>query len=138
MLPLTSTTILIADDERPVRMLLRVVLEGAGAHVIEADSGTQGCRVMNLEHSNIDAVVTDLSMPGMDGEGFVREIRERFSHRLPIVVCSAAHRLELQPLVQSGLVQGHVAKPFSPGHLVEVVHDAIVACREGVLLAGAG
>src|SRR5689334_356227 len=124
MLPLTSHTILIADDDRPLRLLLRVVLEGAGARVVEAAHGFQALRLLNMNPTEFDAIVTDLAMPGLDGESFVRLVRGQ-GDPVPIVICSASGMLNRHPLVREHLVDGAVAKPFSPERLIRSIVQAI-------------
>ena len=64
MKPLSDMTILVAEDERPVRMLLRVVLEAAGARVLEAEHGGIALRLLDL-HQPRDAggITSDAANP---------------------------------------------------------------------------
>ena len=121
MQQLPDMTILIAEDERPVRMLLRVVLEAAGARVIEADDGAQAVRLFDL-HPEVDLVCTDMNMPNLDGRGLVDALHLR-RRSVPIVICSA---LDLTDDV-AGIterVDGLVQKPFHPGDLVRTLRAA--------------
>ena len=122
MKPLADTLILIAEDERSVRMLLRVVLEAAGARVLEAEDGHQALRLYEL-HPGIDALCTDVNMPNLDGVGLVAALRER-EPNLPIVACTA---LDLRGHASTlrASVDGHVQKPFSPADVVRAIGDAI-------------
>ncbi|MCW2972458.1 MAG: hypothetical protein JWN72_731 [Thermoleophilia bacterium] len=121
MQPLADMTILIAEDERPVRMLLRVVLEAAGARVIEGDDGAQALRLFDL-HPEVDLVCTDMNMPNLDGLGLIGalELRRR---SVPIVVCSALDLTDAEAGV-AGRVDGLVQKPVHPGDLVRTVRAA--------------
>lgn len=122
MRPLTNITVLVAEDERSVRMLLRVVFESAGARVIEAEDGLQALRLFEL-HPEIDALCTDVNMPNLDGLGLVAALRER-APSLPVVACTAldlyGHAASLRTVVD-----GHVQKPFSPSDVVRAIGDAI-------------
>ncbi|MEW6305103.1 MAG: PAS domain S-box protein [Verrucomicrobiota bacterium] len=63
--PLRGTeTILVVEDEEPVRTLVRAVLEQYGYRVIEADSGVAAISVWEQHRSSVDLVLTDLVMPG--------------------------------------------------------------------------
>src|SRR5688572_29106406 len=55
MQPLHDITVLVAEDERPVRMLVRVVLESAGARVLEAEQGAIALRLLDL-HPEVDVL----------------------------------------------------------------------------------
>lgn len=66
-------TILIVDDIALNRKLLRVQLEGDGKTVVEASDGVQGLEV--LKETKIDAIISDILMPNMDGYRFCYEVR---------------------------------------------------------------
>ena len=121
MKPLNDITVLVAEDERPVRMLVRVVLESAGARVIEAEHGACALRLLDL-HLDIDVLCTDVNMPIMDGVELSRRALDRRPD-LPIVACTAmdldASYPELVPMVSSV-----VLKPFVPSELVQSVQRA--------------
>ena len=57
--------ILVVDDDRHTRMLLRAVLENANYTVTTADNGEEALEILDKEH--IDLVVLDIMMPKMDG-----------------------------------------------------------------------
>ena len=78
--------ILVVDDDKNTRLLLRVVLEGANYTVFTATNGEEALTVMDREH--IDLVVLDVMMPKMDGYEFTRTLREANSTR-PILMISA-------------------------------------------------
>ena len=78
--------ILVADDDKNIRRLLRAVLEGAGYDVLTAPDGMEALKVLETEH--IDLVVLDIMMPGMDGYDLTREIR-RYSEDMPILMVTA-------------------------------------------------
>ena len=69
-------TILIVEDEDPVRMFARRALENKGYHVLEADSGEAGLEVLNNTDAKIDLLITDVVMPNMDGPALVNAARK--------------------------------------------------------------
>jgi CheY-like chemotaxis protein len=119
--PLNNRRILIAEDERNLRMLLRVILESAGATVVEADDGDQALRLLELDLEGFDAVLTDLSMPRMDGQTLIRTAHLRWPGMVWVVCSALANQLE-RDVVE--IVGGVVAKPFVPSQLVRAVADA--------------
>lgn len=121
MKPLDNITILVAEDERPVRMLVRVVLESAGARVIEAEDGAQALRLLDL-HPDVRLLCTDLTMPNLDGFALIEQARMR-RPELPIVACSALE-LDDHPSGVAAVLQGVVHKPFVPSDLVRTLHAA--------------
>jgi signal transduction histidine kinase/CheY-like chemotaxis protein len=75
--PLRGTeTILLVEDETPVRFLARQALERQGYRVLEAASGEEACAIAN-DHDEIDILVTDVSMPGMNGRQLASTLRAR-------------------------------------------------------------
>lgn len=133
MQPLADMTILVAEDERPVRMLLRVVLEAAGARVIEAEHGGVALRLLDL-HPEVDVLCTDVNMPNVDGERLVVEAR-RSRPRLPVVACSAMDLDSSYPVL-AACVDAVMRKPFVPSELVRAI-DAAADVRRAVASIGA-
>ena len=78
--------ILVVDDDKNTRMLLRAVLEAENYTVFTAENGEDALNVMDENH--IDLVVLDVMMPKMDGYAFTRTLRES-DNNLPILMVSA-------------------------------------------------
>lgn len=87
--------VLLVDDSSFFRGLLREQLEMAGYHVVEAVDGMEA--LQKLDAAEVDLVVTDLEMPGLDGFGLVKRIRqdERLAS-LPVVAIASPLRPEDQ------------------------------------------
>jgi len=86
--PGTRTRILIVDDDDAIRATLRDVLEQNGYAVEEARDGAEGLAMISA--SAPDILVTDLSMPGLDGHALVRGVRESAGlSRLPILMLTS-------------------------------------------------
>jgi two-component system chemotaxis response regulator CheY len=111
--------VLLIDDSPAIRKMIRRVLDISGfplGRCHEASNG--GDALATLEQEPIDLILTDINMPGMDGETFVRQMRERPEWAgLPVVVISTdSTSLRRERLEQLG-VQGYLAKPFTPERL---------------------
>ena len=78
--------ILVAEDDKNTRLLLKAVLEAENYTVLTACNGEEALAVMDENH--IDLVVLDIMMPKMDGYQFTRTLRES-SNDLPILMVSA-------------------------------------------------
>ncbi|MEO6867585.1 MAG: response regulator [Gaiellales bacterium] len=122
MKPLSNITILIAEDERPLRMLVRVVLEAAGARVLEAENGAVALRLLDLA-PDIDVLCTDVNMPILDGHSLVKTVR-RSGRQLPIIACTAMDLEHSFPGMRQ-LVDEVVTKPFIPSELVRAIDAAL-------------
>ena len=108
--------VLIVDDSPAMRAFIRRVLEMSGLEVagcLEASNGEEALRL--LEHNWVDAVLTDINMPQMDGEEFMRRLAEHEVLRLiPVLVISTdATMSRMQKMVALG-AKGYVTKPFAP------------------------
>ena len=114
-------TILIIENDRNNRILLENVLHIGGYHFISASDGQEALAVLNRgEH--IDLVLTDLSMPIMDGYQVAQLIRSRpgFAH-LPIVAVTAhAGSGDREYALANGCTE-YLTKPFPNSKLLETV-----------------
>ena len=101
--------ILVADDDKNTRLLLKAVLQAENYRVFTAENGEQALEVMDKEH--IDLVVLDIMMPKMDGYAFTRTLREN-DNNLPILMVSAK---QLPADKQKGFLVGtddYMTKPI--------------------------
>jgi len=78
--------ILVVDDDKNTRLLLKAVLEGANYTVSTACDGVEALSVMDKEH--IDLAIVDVMMPNMDGYELTKSLREG-QNNLPILMISA-------------------------------------------------
>ena len=108
--------ILIVDDSPVMRKFILRVMEMSGLDVAsyaQAENGESALRA--LKNQPADIILTDINMPGMDGEELVRRLQEDPAFRaLPVVVVSTdATSCRIQRMLQLG-ARGYVTKPFSP------------------------
>ncbi|MBW7881550.1 MAG: response regulator [Caldilineaceae bacterium] len=81
-------TILVVDDEEPLRNLLQISLQRHGYHVLVARNGREALEIVN--NKTVDLVLLDIMMPEMDGFTTCAELRKRSD--LPIVMLTALNR----------------------------------------------
>ena len=109
---MSKKNILTVDDEIHILELLRYNLETAGYNVIQAESGEEGLEI--LDKNDIDAVLLDLMLPGIDGLEVLRRIRTNPEKRKTPVIMLTAKGEEFDKVL--GLEMGaddYIAKPFS-------------------------
>lgn len=109
--PLTA---LIIDDEPQIRRLLRVVLEGEGYRVIDADSGTMG--VQQAAACRSDVIILDLGLPDIEGLEVLKRIREW--SRVPILILSVRDDEEDKVSALDAGADDYVSKPFNNAELL--------------------
>jgi len=120
-----GTAVLLVEDEDAVRKLARITLEASGYTVIDAPDGEAALELLG-EDRRFDALVTDMTMPGIDGRelaGRARAIRPDLG-----VVFVSGYVPDLAPLKE---IRGGVflPKPFTPSELLRAV--ARVLARAG-------
>lgn len=87
--PTSRPILLLVEDERALRKVMEMVLEGEGYEVLTAENGREGLEV--LANTRPDLIITDFMMPEMDGAQMIREIKNNSSlAKVPILLMSAA------------------------------------------------
>ena len=119
----TPLTVLVVDDEEPVRLYLAAMLRKNGYAVLEAPTGDAAINIMREGNGEIAAVVSDFCMSGIDGLELAEwNFQDGFR---PFIVCTiisdAATALQF---LKFG-VRDYVAKPVEEAVLVNTVHHAI-------------
>jgi DNA-binding response OmpR family regulator len=123
-----GATVLVVDDEVSIRQLLRRKLEAEGFHVDEAPDGEAALRLIQARAEPFDLVLTDLSMPRIDG----RQVSETVSRYRPsvAVLCMSADP-DAVPYVESSDTPVRVLlKPFTADDLYHAVRDAITRATD--------
>jgi DNA-binding response OmpR family regulator len=125
-----STTVLVIDDEAPIRLLCRVNLEAEGMRVLEASDGPSG---LDTARGDVpDVILLDVMMPGLNGWQVAEELLEdERTQGIPIVFLTA--RAELRDRAR-GLDAGgldYVTKPFNPIELASLVRDVLDRVARG-------
>jgi two-component system KDP operon response regulator KdpE len=119
--PPLKPTALVIDDERQIRRLLRVCLEGAGYRVLEAATGQEG--LLQAAQHPPEVVLLDLGLPDMDGVSVLKRLREW--SRVPVVVLSVRDREEDKVAALDNGADDYVTKPFSTGELLARLRVAL-------------
>lgn len=120
---LTGVRVLAVDDEPDARELTRAVLRHYGAEVMTADSA--GAALEALGRDVPDVLLIDIAMPGTDGFGLLRLIRERGGghERVPAIALTAYAREEDRNRALANGFQAHLAKPVEEEELARTVAD---------------
>ena len=114
--------VLLVDDESSVRAALKELVQGRGWEPIVASSGAEALELVD----RVDAVVTDFSMPEMDGLDLLRAIRER-DESLPVILLTAhgSERLAVRA-IRAGAYE-YVPKPFDVDEMTLALARALEA-----------
>jgi CheY-like chemotaxis protein len=120
-------TILVTDDEAPVRSLARDILLGAGYRVLEAEDGAQALRVADGHQGAIHVLLTDIMMPGING----KELADRFIVARPDTKAIFMSGRVAEVISDAGVLipaDAFLAKPFTAERLLNKVRERIEHC----------
>jgi two-component system cell cycle sensor histidine kinase/response regulator CckA len=119
-----QATVLLVEDDDSVRQLTRRILEQFGFLVREARNGAEALTMIDIGTRRVDAVVSDVVMPGMGGRELIGRLRVR-RPELPVLFLSGYTREELSEEVRAYSNQAFLQKPYSP--------DALATALEALL-----
>jgi two-component system cell cycle sensor histidine kinase/response regulator CckA len=123
--PLARTgTILLVDDEDAVRTALRRLLTAQGHSVLEASDGLEAMDVVRMRAGNLDLVLSDVVMPGMNGTELAATLGRQYPG-LPVILMSAYAPAGLSRVGTNGLVVPVLQKPFERDELAELIQIAL-------------
>jgi len=117
-------TVLIADDEPSVRMLVQATIDADGYNVIEATDGNEAWSLIQEHRPSL--VLLDVRMPGRTGLEILRAIKAEPNLVATKVILLTASAQESE--INAGLVAGadfYLTKPFSPRDLLSKVDEAL-------------
>lgn len=115
-----SKTILTIDDSASIRQMVVMTLSAAGHDVIEAINGADGYAKATTQQ--VDAVITDLNMPVLNGIEFIRKYRQHpLSKGVPIILLTTESDDELKRQAKEAGATGWIVKPFKQDQLLAVI-----------------
>jgi CheY-like chemotaxis protein len=116
------TRILIADDEEPIRRVLRIMCKGQGHEVDLAENGQEAIEM--LKQRQYDLVITDLKMVPVSGLELVRFARSAYPHTKIIILTAwsiTASEIQAHKLG----IQHYFAKPFNRSQIIQAVNELL-------------
>ncbi|HET7600975.1 MAG TPA: response regulator [Gemmatimonadales bacterium] len=121
--PDAHRTILIVDDEAPLRGVLARQLRAAGFRILEAGNGSEALAVLECRGRPVDLVLADVVMPGMNGT----ELADRLLAQDPAqpIVLMSAYAPSGMVEVGSGRRVSMLRKPFDVAALIDSVERAV-------------
>ena len=112
--------VMTVDDSVTARKTLATVLSEAGYLVVPATDGVDALDKIRVQE--IDLLVTDLNMPGMDGVELIRNVRSLPGKRfMPIIMLTSDTQPERKQAGKAAGASGWVCKPFRPQQLLTIM-----------------
>ena len=119
---MTHHQLLVVDDETNMRKVLGAMLRGTGYDVLTAGDGLEALEVLEAHH--VDAVITDLRMPRLDGMGLLKRLGERYP-ALPVIIITAHGTVESAVEALKNGAFDFITKPFDRTEMRQVVAKAV-------------
>ncbi len=115
-------TVMIVDDSKTDRTIMRKALEPMGITLVEATDGVEALNILKQGDYLFDGMLVDIEMPRMDGYTLASEIKKYNKYKnLPLIaVTSRTGKADRMRGVESGMVE-YITKPYSPEYLMNVV-----------------
>jgi two-component system cell cycle sensor histidine kinase/response regulator CckA len=123
-IPRGSETILVVEDEEPVRKLAVRVLQGQGYRVLDASQGDEALLIFKQHQGPIHMMVTDMVMPGMSGPQLVKRLQS-FNGEIKVLYMSgyADSAIVRHDKLESRMP--YIQKPFTPDALLRKVREVL-------------
>jgi CheY-like chemotaxis protein len=122
----------VVDDDGPIRRMLADALTERGFEVVTAADATDGMRIISEELLGLDLLLTDIFMPGIDGEEFVRTIRKAGGEAdLAIVVVTGKMDLAVERKLESAGADAVLDKALGPELIAQAADAALERKRAG-------
>ncbi len=123
IIALPECEILVVDDGKANRRLIRLILERAGCSVTEAENGQVGFE--KAITGKFDVVLMDMQMPVLDGYQATRKLRDENYEGSVIALTANAMKGDQQKCMDAGC-DGFLPKPVNMDHLLSVLHDRLI------------
>ncbi len=119
---------LLVDDATLIRNLAQELLAEEGYEAYAAQDGDSALGFLRSREQPVDVVVTDLTMPTMDGFALIRELRQMCPSTKIVLITGYVDAVELagRSAAQPDLV---LPKPFRPAELLDAISDALALTR---------
>lgn len=123
---LTKKIILIVDDVMVMRLMLRAKLEEGGFEVLEAEDGEKALTILEKE-PDIRLIITDVTMPVMDGLEFISNLRNSVQYAaIPVIICTAKGEISVVRKAKQLGVQRFLVKPITKPALLAAIKQELI------------
>jgi signal transduction histidine kinase len=125
-----DATILLVEDEVPVRMFSSSALSNKGYDMVEAESGEEGLEIVKKRGGEIDIIITDVIMPGMNGPTFIAEVHKIYPKTKVIFMSGYAEEAFSKAYgMEENFKFNFLCKPFTLKQLASKVKEVL---EEGI------
>jgi len=120
----TTYTLLLVEDDKDIMEFNTSIMTAEGYNVIAASNGTDAAKI--LTNTLPDLIITDLMMPGKDGNELLKDIRNNIlTAHIPVVILSAKTSAQSRVEGAKDGAQAYLSKPYSPAELIALVKNQL-------------
>lgn len=123
-IPQGSGTVLVVDDEPILGEMLQRMLSSIGYEVLLCSSSTEALEVFTQQRARITLVLTDMTMPVMNGVELARRIKQ-LSPAMPVVLCTGFSETMDEKRARRMGIDGYMMKPVILDKLAQTLHDIL-------------
>lgn len=116
-------TILYVDDEETNLFLLKVTFESK-YKVLTANSGEEGLKMLEQHQDEIIVVISDMSMPGMNGVEFIQHAKENHEKISYFILTGYDYNDQIDEALKSNVIQKFFTKPFDAAQIEDAIEEA--------------
>jgi CheY-like chemotaxis protein len=117
-------TVLVVEEERPLRALMVLFLKREGCTVMEARSAADALELWATQADQVELLISDVRMNGMDGLRLARILTTQ-KPQLKVIFCSGGDDAAVHRLLASNPEWGFLAKPFSPKDFRKILFQVL-------------
>ena len=122
-----SETVMVVDDDDSMRKLVAATLKRYGYSILSARGGKRGIDCFRKRRDQIDLILTDILMPGMNGPGMVDTILEEKPSMKVLFMTGYSASVVLPTHLHKRFAV--IEKPFTPESLARAVRECLESCR---------
>jgi two-component system cell cycle sensor histidine kinase/response regulator CckA len=119
-----EATVLLVEDEAPLRLAVQKMLTMAGFTVLEAADGVEAIALLHLKAARIDLLFLDITLPGCSSHEVLREAVESWP-QIKVVLTSAYGEEMATAGLTASQIRGFVRKPFQLSTLLSTIRNAL-------------
>ena len=119
-----EATVLVVEDEDPLRLAVTSMLGNAGFKALQVDNGSAVIELLRGGAGEIDAMLLDMTIPGATSQEVLAEAA-KVRPDMKVILTSAYSEETARPLLDGPQIGGFIRKPFQFWHLVRTLRSAL-------------